>query len=255
MEFVSFDLLFILVCVAMIAGCVDTLAGGGGLITVPALLMSGMPPLLALGTNKLQASMGTATATFMMIRYRRITWMEVAPLMGLAFIGSAMGTIAVQFLDKETLSFIIPMVLLLILGYFTFARGLSTPAKPSRFKSGLHRWVAVPMIGGYDGMFGPGTGSFFSLAGVALASKTLIQATAEAKSFNFATNIASLLMFVYFDQVSWVVGCTMMTGQWLGASLGSRLLHKINASKLRLLVIIISTTMLLKYLYDTLLQA
>ena len=111
---VSSDLLLILFSVAIVAGFIDTLAGGGGLITMPALIISGVPPLAVLGTNKLQGSMGTATSTYMMLKHQRIRWHDVKYLMLLAFIGSTLGSIAIQFINVEVLSFAIPVVLLLL---------------------------------------------------------------------------------------------------------------------------------------------
>src|SRR5690606_18931053 len=92
------QILLLLFLVALLAGCVDTLAGGGGLIALPALILAGLPPLQALGTNKLQGSMGTFTATLMMLRHRRVYWPEVKWTMFMAFIGAACGSIAVQFI-------------------------------------------------------------------------------------------------------------------------------------------------------------
>ena len=120
MEFtsLSFEVLLFLFSIAAIAGFIDTLAGGGGLIALPALMMSGIPPLYALGTNKLQGSMGTATATFIMLRKRRVLWEDVKLLMLAAFIGSTLGTIAVQFVDTAILTFVIPTTLVCIAVYF-----------------------------------------------------------------------------------------------------------------------------------------
>lgn len=107
-----------LFAVAIVAGFIDTLAGGGGLLTMPALLVGGVPPLAALGTNKLQGSMGTATATYMMLLKRKILWADIKFLMLFSFIGSSLGAIGVQFINVDALSFIVPSVLLVILIYF-----------------------------------------------------------------------------------------------------------------------------------------
>ena len=120
MELYSFsiDILFLLFLIAVIAGFLDTLAGGGGLISLPALILSGIPPLAALGTNKLQGSMGTATATLMMLKKKKVRFEDVKYLMLFAFIGSASGSIAVQFMDTDLLNFIVPSILFLIAIYF-----------------------------------------------------------------------------------------------------------------------------------------
>src|SRR5687767_7321395 len=99
--------LMVLFIIAVLAGCLDTLAGGGGLIVLPALLLAGIPPLHALGTNKMQGTMGTAMASFMMVKHRRVRWHDVKFLMLSAFIGAGAGSVAVQFMNTDNLNFII----------------------------------------------------------------------------------------------------------------------------------------------------
>ena len=242
--------LVILFFVAVCAGFIDTLAGGGGLITIPALLLSGMPPLAALATNKLQGSMGTATATFMILKNKKVKWGDVKFLMLTAFVGAALGTFAVQFINTSMLSFVIPCVLFFIILYFLIAPKFSISEGKERVSPSTYRNLVVPGIGGYDGMFGPGTGSFFALAGVSCQGKDLIASTAMAKPLNFATNIASLLVFVLAGQVVWLTGILMMLGQVIGAWLGVRCLFIIKTSVLRALVILMSTAMLIKYTHS-----
>ena len=243
----SVDLLSVLFLIAIIAGFIDTLAGGGGLITMPALLISGVPPLAVLGTNKLQGSVGTATSTIMMLKHKRIHWHEVKFLMLFAFIGSALGSIAVQFINVDILSLIIPIVLLAISIYFIISPVPNEDNLEPRLSNKIYKYTVVPVIGWYDGMFGPGTGSFFSLAGVSLRGHGLISSTANAKALNFATNIASLLVFMAAGQLVWLIGITMMFGQFIGAWLGSHSLLKIKPSHLRFLVVIMCISMLIKY--------
>ena len=243
----SIDLLSALFLIAVIAGFIDTLAGGGGLITMPALLISGVPPLAALGTNKLQGSVGTATSTLMMLKHKRIHWHEVKHLMLFAFIGSALGSTAVQFINVDVLSFIIPVVLLTIAIYFVISPVPNEDSLKPRLSNKIYKYTVVPVIGWYDGMFGPGTGSFFSLAGVSLRGHGLISSTANAKALNFATNIASLLIFIVAGQLVWIIGITMMFGQIIGAWLGSHSLFKIKPSYLRIIVVLMCVSMLIKY--------
>lgn len=250
MEFIgdSNELLAILFLVAIAAGFIDTLAGGGGLITMPALIISGVPPLAVLGTNKLQGSMGTATSTYMMLKHNRIHWHDMKYLMLLAFIGSALGSVAVQFINTDALSFAIPVVLLLIAVYFVISPLPSHIETTPRLSKQKYRYGIVPAIGWYDGMFGPGTGSFFSLAGVALRGQGLINATANAKALNFSTNIASLVIFATAGQVVWLIGVTMMFGQIIGAWLGAHSLFRIKPVYLRAFVVVICMSMLIKHI-------
>ena len=243
------SLLFLFIA-ASIAGFIDTLAGGGGLITVPALILSGIPPHTALGTNKLQSSMGSGTATFIMFRKGRVSWPNVKNLMLAAFIGSLMGTVAVQFIDSSVLSFVIPAVLVLIALYFLFSPQLSEVERHPRISDNLFKKLLVPVIGWYDGMFGPGTGSFFAMAGVSLRGQGLIDATVVAKTLNFATNIASLIVFLIAGKVVWLYGFTMMAGQFIGAAGGSHCLLRINPRYLRILVVTMCLAMLVRYAWS-----
>ncbi len=249
MEFsqISPELLVFLFSAALIAGFLDTLAGGGGLIALPALITCGIPPLAALGTNKLQGSTGTATATLMMLRSRRVKWQDVKFLMLVAFLGSLGGTISVQFINTELLTFVIPVVLVCIAVYFLTASQMSTIPQEPRVSNDKYKKFVIPAIGWYDGMFGPGTGSFLALAGVSLRGQNLIDATATAKALNFSTNIASLIIFLMAGEVVWAAGLLMILGQVTGAWCGSKCLLKINPKHLRLLVVIMCFAMLTKY--------
>lgn len=239
----------LLFAVALFAGCLDTLAGGGGLIVLPALLLAGVPPLQALGTNKMQGTMGTATASYMMIRHKRVQWREVKPMMFAAFLGAAAGSVAVQFIDTTRLSFIIPAVLVFIAVYFLFSGRLLNVVTPARISSSAYRYAVVPLIGSYDGLLGPGTGSFFALAGVALQGKNLLDATAAAKTLNFATNVASLMIFVLAGKIIWTAGFVMMAGQAMGAWIGSHILFRMNLLYLRLLIVFVCIAMLVRYFW------
>ena len=122
MEFIfTLETFIFLFFIAITAGIVDTLAGVGGLIVLPALILVGLPPLTALGTNKAQSFAGTGTATYMMLAYKKITVKQMKPLMITAFVGSLIGTVLVQFIGNESLSIVIPAVLMVIVIYFIFS--------------------------------------------------------------------------------------------------------------------------------------
>jgi len=242
--------LLLLFFTALVASFLDTLAGGGGLLTVPALILSGIPPLAVLGTNKLQSSTGTATATLMMFKHKKVVWDEVKSLMLAAFIGAAIGATAVQFVNPDALSLIIPIVLLVIALYFLISPKPKENGRLSKFPARLYKNLVVPLIGSYDGFFGPGTGSFFALSGVSLRGLDLISATVVAKTLNFATNIASLTVFLLAGKIAWTAGLVMMAGQVIGASFGSRFLFKINPAYLRGLIVLMCTAMLIKYAFS-----
>lgn len=252
MELTGFtaELLIFLFFAAFIAGFLDTLAGGGGLIALPALMMSGIAPLSALGTNKLQGTMGTATATYMMLKNKKVRWDDVKFLMLTAFTGSVLGTIAVQFVNTDLLTLVIPAVLLMTAIYFLLSPLPQEEISMPRVSKSIYQKIIVPTIGWYDGMFGPGTGSFFALAGVSLRGHGLIDATAVAKTLNFSTNIASLIVFLFAGKVVWLVGLLMMIGQFVGAWGGSLCLFRINPKYLRLIVVVMCFGMLTKYVFS-----
>ena len=247
---ITIELLSILFIVAIVAGLLDTLAGGGGLISVPALILSGVGPLAALGTNKLQGCMGTATATFMMLKGKRVKWHEVKSLMLFAFIGAIIGSIAIQFIDSQVLSYIIPIVISFIGIYFLISPTPSNQQTKPKISEDRYKKIVIPAIGCYDGFFGPGTGSFFALAGISLRGYGIINSTAIAKTLNFSTNIASLIIFLIAGKIVWSIGIAMMLGQAIGAWLGSHCLFSINPKYLRILVVIMCFSMLIKYSYD-----
>lgn len=243
----STQILLFLFLTALTAGFLDTLAGGGALLTIPALILSGIPPLAALGTNKLQSSMGTATATFMMFKNKKVIWQEVRGLMLFAFLGSATGAVIVQFINTEMLSFIIPVVLLFIALYFLLS---PTPKDTApKISHTQYRNFIVPLIGSYDGILGPGTGSFLALSAVSLRGKDLLSATFLAKILNFATNIAAMLIFLSSGKIVWTAGIAMIVGQGIGAWLGAKSLFKINPAYLRILIVVMSLAMLLRYIF------
>ena len=242
----SIEILTFLFIVGIIAGFLDTLVGGGGLLAVPALLLSGIPPIYVLGTNKFQGSMGTGIATFILFRKKKLDWHSVKKLMLASFVGSVIGGIIVQFIDTQLLSFVIPIVLFVIAIYFIISpkpKSISINSKSNKkFDS-----YAVPVVGFYDGMFGPGAGSFFVMTGVMLKKLEIIQATILAKPLNFASNIAGVVVFFTFGHIAFLIGLIMMLGQLIGSFFGTHYLLKANTKVIRLLIVVTSLSMLAKY--------
>jgi uncharacterized protein len=249
MDFFGFPIetLLLLLIAALIAGFLDTLAGGGGLITVPALMMTGIPPLTVLGTNKLQSTMGTALASFMMLKKRKVRFEYVKGIMLFAFFGSAIGSLAIQFIEPNSLKFVIPVVLFIIAVYFLLSQHIIETTNHQKINYESYRNYVVPAIGFYDGALGPGTGSFFNLSGVALRGFGIVHSTAVAKTLNFSTNAASLIVFLFAGKVIFLLGGVMMIGQFAGAWMGSHFLFKINPRYLKYLVVVISLSMLIAF--------
>jgi uncharacterized membrane protein YfcA len=243
----SIEILTFLFFVGVVAGFLDTLVGGGGLLAVPALLLSGIPPIYVLGTNKFQGSMGTGIATFLLFRKKKLDWNSVKNLMFASFIGSIVGGVIIQFVDTQFLSFVIPIVLVFIAIYFIVSpKPKSIASNPKSNKK--FELFAVPVVGFYDGMFGPGAGSFFAMTGVMIKKLEIIQATILAKPLNFASNIAGFIVFFSFGHIAFLIGLLMMMGQMIGAFFGTHYLLKANPLIIRLLIVIISISMLIKYM-------
>ncbi|CAG9295858.1 TSUP family transporter [Celerinatantimonas diazotrophica] len=244
----SGELLAFLLFVAIVAGTIDTLAGGGGLLSIPALMTCGVPPLMALGTNKFQGSFGSAMASVLMFRSRRVHWADVRGGILGSLLGAVVGTFLVQHIHAHWLSWIVPGVLVFIALFFLLAKPPLKTAKP-RCSKRIYQRCIVPVIGWYDGFFGPGTGSFFALSGVSLRGLSMVDATAVAKVFNCASNVASLVVFLVAGQVFWSAAIVMFLGQLVGAWMGAHALFKINPNYLRYLVVVMSISMLARYLW------
>ena len=245
----SYELLTILFSVAILAGFIDAIAGGGGLITIPALLWIGLPPAAALGTNKLQACGGSFFASLYFYRKGMLNLKQMRLAIVFAFIGAASGTIAVQMIDISLLQHILPFLILAIGLYFLFAKKLSDEDKHQRISPMAFAFIAALGVGFYDGFFGPGTGSFFALAYVSLLGFGLSKATAHAKILNFSTNIASVIFFAIGGQVFWLLGLVMLVGQAIGATLGSKMVLSKGSAIIKPLVVTMSIAMSVKLLF------
>ena len=210
---------------ALVAGFIDAVAGGGGLLTLPALLFAGVPPHLALGTNKAQSVCGTTLAT---LRYRRAGLFRLGEnraLVAAVFVGAVLGAEAIQRVDGRILALIVPVLLMAVAAYTLLSRRMADSDSHARLSDGAYRPIAGG-IGFYDGFFGPGTGQFFAVSLVGLRGLGLTRATGLAKLLNLTSNLASLIAFAMGGKVLWLLGLTMaagsMTGGWLGAHFATR---------------------------------
>lgn len=249
----SWELLTLLFFIAIAAGFIDTIAGGGGLIALPALLLANVPPLQALATNKLQGTFGTLTSSAIMLSKKIVTWSSVRKAFFMSLMGSALGTLLVHLVDAELLMLLIPVVLISIALYFGLNKQVGHTEAMPRISESKYQHIVVPLIGFYDGFFGPGTGSVFTFANVAFMGKTLIKATANAKCLNFASNIASLCIFIVTGYISWVIGAVMVLGQIVGARLGSHVVLNHGQRWIRPLIVSICVLMCIKLIVERLL--
>ncbi len=218
--------LFLLFVAGIFAGFIDSIAGGGGIITLPALLAVGIPPHQALATNKLQSSFGSFTSAMNYSRLGLMNPKELITGVAATFTGAAMGSISVQFFPADKLESMIIVMLIVIFIYTILTPNLGMHPKPHRIPHSLFYILFGILIGFYDGFFGPGTGSFWTISLILLLGLDLKAATAQTKLFNFISNIVSLSVFVYSGLVLWSVGIVMGIGQIIGSFLGSNLVNR-----------------------------
>jgi uncharacterized membrane protein YfcA len=236
--------------VAAVAGFIDAIAGGGGLVTVPALLWAGLPPVQALATNKAQAVFGSGTAAMHFVRRGRVDLQALTPAIAFTFLGSAIGTLAVQRLDSEFLSRLVPLLLLGFAAYFLLSPRLGLHDTAQRLGYWPFALSVGTGVGFYDGFFGPGTGTFFAAGFVLLLGYDLTRATAGTKVLNFTSNFASLLFFATAGQVLWPLGLAMGLAQMAGAWLGAHMVIRHGGRLVRPLLVVVSATLSLKLLLD-----
>ncbi|CUU65613.1 TSUP family transporter [Corynebacterium variabile] len=257
--------LLILVLGAVLAGGVDAVIGGGGLVLIPLILACapGLPAQVALGTNKFTAVFGTASAGLRMVRTVRIDWRAVrlcAPLAGLCSAGGALMASAVS---SDVLRPVV-VVLMLAAGAFvalrpsfgrdtgaTGASGVDATPRPSRRRLALGLGL-IALIGAYDGFFGPGTGMFLVIVFTALMSRTLIQSLAMTKLVNTATNIGGLVVFAAGGHVLWLLGFVLAVFNVLGAQVGAKIVLDRGTGFVRIALLVLIVVMSAKLIVDML---
>jgi uncharacterized membrane protein YfcA len=235
----SIELLLLLFIIAATAGWVDTLAGGGGLITVPALLLTGMPPGMAIATNKLQGSMGTLVASIYFVRTKFVRLNQMKGMIVLTFIGSVLGSWLLLQIDASKLVQFLPFLLMAMGLYVLLSPSFNDEQKQQKISRLCFMFLVCPILGFYDGFFGPGTGSLMALAFVSVLGYGLSKGTAQAKILNLTSNVAALLYFIIFGEVAWLVGGVMAAGQLLGSSIGARMVMGKGAKLIKPVVVMV----------------
>jgi uncharacterized membrane protein YfcA len=249
---VSFDLALMLIGAAFAAGFVDSIAGGGGLITLPVLLLAGASPLQALSTNKVQGVFGAATAA---LSYAASGHVKLRPQIGaaaLAFLAGLVGALLVSTLPTEGLRLGLPVVLIAIAAFFAIKKGLDDTDRVERIKPAAFTAFVVPLIGFYDGLIGPGAGAFYMIGFVMLAGYGVLKATAHTKLLNFASNLGGLIAFAAIGAPWWKLGLAMGLAQIAGARIGSKLAIRVGAKVIKPLLVTTSTLLALRLIWQML---
>jgi uncharacterized membrane protein YfcA len=226
---------------------VDAIAGGGGLLTVPALVAAGLPPHLALGTNKGQAVFGSGASLLRFARAGLVDPARARVAFPFGFAGSLLGAAGVLLVRPDVLK---PLVLALLVGAAVFTAARRGPpqvaARVSARRAPLAAALIALVIGGYDGFFGPGTGTFLIVAFASILGDGLVRASGEAKVVNFASNLAAVVLFSLRGLVLWKVALPMAAAQFVGGTLGAHLAVRRGDTFVRRVVLLVVLALSLK---------
>ncbi len=241
--------LLLLIVAAFGAGTVDAIAGGGGLITVPALLAIGLPTHTALGTNKGQSVWGSGAAAVTFWRAGRLDLRKARLTFPLALVGATGGALAVLAVPSGALRPVVIVLLIAATVLLLVKKPEAGAPPPPRARLAIAAALAL-VIGAYDGFFGPGTGTFLIVGFVALCGDAPTAATADAKVVNFASNLASITIFALRGEVMWRIALPMAAAQLCGGVLGARLAVRGGARLVRGMVVAVSLALVVKLARD-----
>lgn len=251
MEEIHLGMLLFLIGAGFIAAFIDSVVGGGGLISLPALLFTGLPPQIALGTNKLASTMGSLTSSISFIRHGKTDKKLLLKLLPLSIIGSAIGVYVVQKIPSEALKPLILVALIMVTIYTLTKKewGINSTYNGMTKKKLLFALFIVPLIGFYDGFLGGGTGSFF-LFSFLLMGFDFVESAGNAKVLNFGSNLTALIVFLCYDSVYYLYGIVMGVAMILGAYIGSRVAIAKGSNYVKILFVLASATLIGKNLFD-----
>lgn len=225
-------ILQLLFFVGFVAGFVDTLSGGGGLITVPALFSVGLPPALVLGTSKLQSCIGELSASLHFFKQKKLLLRKLLPGVSFVAISASLGAVLAQVVHPEILAKIIPFLLLFVLLYTIISPRVHDEDLTPILSEKSFFVIFGLLIGFYNGFFGPGTGSFWIFVLMYFLRFNMINATIYAKPLNFIGDVLAVLWFMLGNNIDYLIAFMMGLGQILGARIGAGLVvgksgHKI----------------------------
>ena len=234
--------------VALAGGFLDAIAGGGGLLTLPALLIAGFNPVAAIATNKCQAVAASVSAAASFSRRGLIAWRTLAPAAVAAAAASIAGAASVSLLPEGVLDWGVPLLLIAVAVYFAFGPRIGVDGGKVRLPPWAFALLAAPALGFYDGVFGPGVGAFYMVALVLLSGCALLQAIAHTKALNAASNLGALAAFAIQGAIVWPVALAMIAGAGLGAQCGAACAMRISQRAIRALLVLMCCAMALRLL-------
>lgn len=243
-------MLIILFFTGLMAGTIDAIAGGGGLISLPVLLSLGVPPHIALGTNKLQSTVGTMVATYSYYKARLFNMKMVYQGLAFGVVGTVLGSVASQLMSSAFLKQLIPVLLILIFFYTILSPRLGLEDRKPRLSEHYFYMIFGAGLGFYDGFFGPATGSFWVFSLIFFLGYNLTKAAAYTKVFNLKSNIIALACFAIGGNIDYRIGLCMAVGQLLGGRLGAYLAIRNGARMIRPIFMVVVTISILSLIYQ-----
>ena len=210
----------------------------------------GLPPGVAIATNKIGGIAGSTAATLHFLRMRQIDLKRSRWMMLGTFLGSLVGGFALTRIDSSILQQVIPLLLIGFALYFLLSPRVGAEDRTQRITPALYAATLAPLIGFYDGFFGPGTGTFLAISCVTLLGFNLIKATAQAKLLNLCSNLAAVMFFILHGNIVWAYGLPLLAGQLIGGTIGARLVVTRGHQLIRILMVIMSLIVSVKMLLE-----
>ncbi|MFD1676892.1 sulfite exporter TauE/SafE family protein [Alicyclobacillus fodiniaquatilis] len=243
----------ILAICGFLSGFIDSTVGGGGLVSLPALLLVGLPPAAALGTNKLAGTLSALTSTLSYLRSGKVTYRLIAPAFPLGVIGAVVGAIVVHHLPSTFLRPLVLGLLVVVAGYTLWNKklGLNTERPDLTSRTFIWTCLAALVVGFYDGFFGPGTGSFLMMIFVLLGFN-FVNASGNARTLNFASNLGALTAFLFLRAVHYEDGLVLGACMVIGALVGSQFAIRKGARYVRPIFILVTCVVIVQQIYTLL---
>lgn len=244
---------FLIVCpMVFLAGFIDAIGGGGGLISLPAYFLAGVPVHHALATNKLSSASGTLISTIRICKNTVIRWKLAVPAIVCSLTGSVIGTKLTLLTDERILKYVL-MVVLPVVAFFVLRKNSLVSEKAKRLserKEAVITWIGAFFIGAYDGFYGPGTGTFMIIVLLGFAHMTSMEAAAYTKLINLSSNIASLTTFLLNGQVVILLGLAASVFSIAGHYTGSGMVLKNGTKIIRPIILIVLVLLFVKIIFD-----
>ncbi|MGJ8612500.1 MAG: TSUP family transporter [Octadecabacter sp.] len=246
------DILALLLLVAFFAGFVDAIAGGGGLIVLPVLILAGAPPLTAIATNKVQGVFGAGMAAYSYGRGGHVDLRKQAGVALVALCAGGIGALLTSALPTDLIRIALPVLLVAVALFFAFKPGLNDMDRTARLTPFVFALSVVPLVAFYDGLIGPGAGAFYMIGFVSLAGYGVLKATAHTKLLNFASNFGGLCVYALVASPWWITGLLMGLAQLFGSYVGARLAMRIGSRLIKPLLVVSASVLAAKLVWDML---